>query len=663
MAFTLGLRSESDRLSRLFGRALRVPKSVDGDRPGSLLGLEHEFRVLVEGRPVDFGRLIHHLDIPGYRVDPADPNAYRGAWGGSITADDREAEIAIAPVRTGPRCTGELLLRARTGRSLLANALPAGATLEGFSTHLSVAVSDRLVERAAAIYVRTFAPALMLLLDGPESPGLLVRPRPGRLELGGDFVDGNRLGAAAAFALGSVRLAALAARRRPFADRHLPPSINVAAEPALERYGWFVGRQSMGVDLYAAGRRARLPLRSGGTVDAGAHLARCWAAARRVIAAELDPSDLEVADALVAGRVALGIEGTQSAAIAIADSTTTDGTAAGDVPTRDPFGSAVVVRARPGFTVSPAMLSWDFAVLRLAAGDRVAFACLPRRAIGPALDALDAGNLDALVERYLVADRPGTERSLMARKQTARAGLYGVVGRAANLVASEHSPLGGAGDRPGKRSRDNQQPTDHGSSSTSAGAGAGAVGAGIGGVAASATSGVAGATTILGFPIAVAAGIGSIVVVAVIGGLLLLGGSPTASTGPSVAPTPPPSLAALATTVPASPSSSTLVSTPAGQTLAPEPTPDPSCLREPDLRSTSGADGHTIQFINHLQIPLQTIWIGYDGKRVKYADVPPGTAYFQPTFLTHPWIFADPAGNCLRLDVTDPNLTVVQLGP
>jgi hypothetical protein len=234
VVFALRARFESDRLSRVFGRALGVPLPARPE-PGGLLGLEHEFRVLVEGRPIDFQQLIHRLEIPGRRVDPADPNAYRGPWGGAITADGHEAEIAISPVAIGPACTDELLARAHLGRDALARALPPPARLEGFSTHLSVAVPDHLVERAAAIFVRTFAPALMLLLDGPESPGLLVRPRPGRLELGGEFVDGERLRAAAIFAAGSVRLAALAARRRPFAGRHLPPSIKVDAEPALER--------------------------------------------------------------------------------------------------------------------------------------------------------------------------------------------------------------------------------------------------------------------------------------------------------------------------------------------------------------------------------------------------------------------------------------------
>jgi hypothetical protein len=45
----------------------------------------------------------------------------------------------------------------------------------------------------------TFAPMLMLLLHAPESRGIYVRPRPGRLEVCGELVRGQRLQAAAVF--------------------------------------------------------------------------------------------------------------------------------------------------------------------------------------------------------------------------------------------------------------------------------------------------------------------------------------------------------------------------------------------------------------------------------------------------------------------------------
>ena len=85
----------------------------------------------------------------------------------------------------------------------------------------------------------------MLLIDRRDSPGLLVRPRPGQLELGGEYVSGARLRAAAAFAAESTRAAV---------QRRTPPCLDVVLDAAVERYGWFVDRNAFGIDLYRDGR-------------------------------------------------------------------------------------------------------------------------------------------------------------------------------------------------------------------------------------------------------------------------------------------------------------------------------------------------------------------------------------------------------------------------
>jgi hypothetical protein len=641
MAVVLGSRSRADRLSRAFARAV-APEASLAPSGARLLGLEHEFRVLVGNRQVDFGRLLHDLSIPGRRVDPADPNAYRGAWGGAITADDREAEIAVAPVEWRPGCPAELVARARLGRSLLAASLPPEARLEGFSTHLSVAIPDRLGERAARIYARTFAPALMLLLDGPESPGLLVRPRPGRLELGGEFVDGERLRAVAAFAAGSVRVAARAARRRPFAGRGLPASIRVAIQPAIDRHGWFVARDAFGADLYATGRATPLRLGRGGFVDAGTHLGRCWAIARAAIADLFSAEDLAAADRFVAGQAPLGIDGSQAEAIAFLDA---GPPAAG----ASPFARAVAERRRPGFRVTPALVSWDFVVLRLDDDEQVAFACLPRRALGSGLEALDDGRLDDLLRGYLAAAADGGGRLLASSRQTAAAGLYGAVGRAADLLAPERPSLGPGGDRPGKRRRDDRpdrrpqhrpEPRPH-------------TGAGM----ASGTASVG--ARFLGLPAGIAAAAAGLLVVAAVAAAVVLGGGAPAST-----PTPLPTGAATPTAVAAATASpapsSTASATP---TVAPVPIPDPSCAREPDLKSITGKQAKDVTFVNRLGIAVQTLWLDYQGKRVFYRQIAPGGSYSQATWVSHPWIVADLQGTCLLLVVTDANLDTVTVGP
>jgi hypothetical protein len=117
--------------------------------PGELLGLEHEFEVARDGEPIDFRRLVTDIELDGKRLDPGDPLAHRCRWGGVITADGREAEIASPPVAAAPGFTGELAGWAARGRAELAAALPHGATLSGYSTHLSVSIPDHLGPRLA----------------------------------------------------------------------------------------------------------------------------------------------------------------------------------------------------------------------------------------------------------------------------------------------------------------------------------------------------------------------------------------------------------------------------------------------------------------------------------------------------------------------------------
>src|SRR5206468_3185246 len=155
------------------------PLEVAARTTAPVLGVEHEFRVFDGDRQLDFGSFIHNLPVDGLRLDPTDPNAYRTPWGGVLTADGREAEIAIAPVALRPGCTSELARRLEVARTSLIEVLPARLRLDGYSTHLNIEIDDKDVVAAGKLFVRRFAPAMMLLLDRRTSPGLLVRPRGG----------------------------------------------------------------------------------------------------------------------------------------------------------------------------------------------------------------------------------------------------------------------------------------------------------------------------------------------------------------------------------------------------------------------------------------------------------------------------------------------------
>jgi len=194
---------------------------------------------------LDFAPLLHTLKVDGLRLDPTDPNAYRTPWGGLVTSDGREAEVAIAPVTLQPGCTSEIEWRSVVARRTLLEALPDHLRIDGYSTHLNVEVDDDEVVAAGRLFVKRFAPAMMLLLDRSTSPGLLVRPRCGRLELGGEYCHGHQLRAAATFAAAGGLTSAAAVRSRD-ARRHLPRAVRSRVKPSNIRAGWYVDRRAFG---------------------------------------------------------------------------------------------------------------------------------------------------------------------------------------------------------------------------------------------------------------------------------------------------------------------------------------------------------------------------------------------------------------------------------
>ena len=453
------------RRDRRLSEALRL--HVPGDvppGPGGLLGLELEFSARsVRGGRVHFGSLIHRLALDGTALDPGDPNAYRCSWGGVITSDGAEAEIATPPVRTRPGFTARLQGWAQTGEAELRRAVPRGIGLDGYSAHFSAAMPAKLNDRVCRLYAETFAADLMMLMDRSESPGLLVRPRPGRTELCGEFIEHEPLVAAAAFVAGSTRACAAAVHRQS-GRATLPPRLDVRLAPAVHRYGWYVDREAFGTDLPAAGRRALLPRAGGGTIRAQSHLELAWAAARQALAEDAAASDLEAAEAMVTGSLPLPAEQGRP----------------GDAPggqrdghVRFPPDGAVVpdarplrVHARPGFTLRPVAATWDFTVFEATGPARSAYACIPRDSLPAFAAALEDGALDDAIAAYLAL--PSRRRVLSASRQTARPGLYDQMGAPAGLLAPERDPQTGRQEsrgrgakpalvRPGKRNRQQQQ--------------------------------------------------------------------------------------------------------------------------------------------------------------------------------------------------------------
>ena len=458
----LAVLSRSDRrLSKAL--RLHVPSDVPPG-PGGLLGLELEFSVRsLGGGQVHFASLIHRLALDGTALDPGDPNAYRCSWGGVITSDGAEAEIATPPVRARPGFTARLQAWARTGEAELRRALPRGTGLDGYSAHFSAAMPARLNDRVCRLYAETFAADLMLLMGRTESPGLLVRPRPGRTELCGEFIENEPLAAAVAFVAGSTRACAAAVRRQS-GRAALPPGLDVRLARAVRRYGWYVDRGAFGMDLHAASRQALLPRASGGTICAQSHLELAWAAARQALAEDAAASDLQAAEAMVTGALPLPAEQGRP------------NHAPGGQRDRDvrfPLTGGIVpdtprlcAHVRPGFTLRPVAATWDFTVFEARGPGRRAYACIPRDSLPGFAAALEEGALDDTIAAYLALT--SRRRVLSASRQTTRPGLYDQMGAPAGLLAPERDPQTGKHEsgepgakrtlaRPGKRNRQEQK--------------------------------------------------------------------------------------------------------------------------------------------------------------------------------------------------------------
>ncbi|MFA5883800.1 MAG: hypothetical protein WDA60_08120 [Acidimicrobiia bacterium] len=370
--------------------------------PASLVGLEHEFTVRTATEwPVDFRDLLPGLDLRGGALDPGDPHARRTRSGVVVSADGSEAEVAVPPIAVEPGFGDTVARWSRAARRELTTRLPADYALTGYSTHLSVAVGDARNKRLGALYARTFAPGLMLLVDRATSPGLIVRPRPGRTELCGEFVDGPWLRAAATYAVGSVLACHEALRGdRPLAA--LPPQLAVTLRPATTRAGWFVDRGAFGSDLLSAGRAARLRRCDGRAIRAQDHLERAWDTARSALGAHAHGTDVGLVDAMVGGSFPLPRD---------ASAEEVDAGDTGPLPGPSPLGDVVRARVRPDFVADAVTATWDVTVfcLRARRRSRTAYASIPRASLGSFLRALDHGELDDLIDRYLAvdpADRP-----------------------------------------------------------------------------------------------------------------------------------------------------------------------------------------------------------------------------------------------------------------
>ncbi|HEV7678834.1 MAG TPA: hypothetical protein VGQ42_09735 [Candidatus Dormibacteraeota bacterium] len=414
------------------------------DATGALAGVEHEYRVVHDGAVVDFARLIRGLDLGRRHLDPADANAYRLPSGAALTCDERDAEIALPPIAVSPGFTHHAVALACAERADLQCRLGPAMSLRGYSTHISISVDAPLhiVDSAARLYVHTFAVAMMLLLDRRDSYGIYVRPRPGRLELCGEYASGERLRAALAFAVGSVCACVAAVSHRSAA---LPPRLMLHAEPAAGRYGYMVHRHSAGGDLYATGRDTVLRTCSGDLTTAQHQLGIAWTSARAALPSAIGAGDTDAAALRVHDTtIALPINESPARqpavklpAEACRNPDDVEESGSGTARIDATFGRMLGPLQRPTYAMAPVMLTWDAAVMVAARlpHPRFAFVCVPRAAMSPFLYNLDTGALDTHILARLEAPPSGT--SLTDHAQTRHPAVYDELGPRRALLAPE----------------------------------------------------------------------------------------------------------------------------------------------------------------------------------------------------------------------------------
>ncbi|MFG1301054.1 hypothetical protein V5F49_14775 [Xanthobacter sp. V3C-3] len=71
-----------------------------------------------------------------------------------------------------------------------------------------------------------------------------------------------------------------------------------------------------------------------------------------------------------------------------------------------------------------------------------------------------------------------------------------------------------------------------------------------------------------------------------------------------------------------------------------------NCPAPGSVRSQNSNAPVTVNFVNLSKIPLNIMWIDFNGQWKKYHTLAPDSHKIQQTFGTHPWIAVDARGNC-----------------
>lgn len=273
-----------------------------------MVGIEQEFDLSDGERDLDFRGLYPHI-VAKARAFP-----FRNSDGAALVeagymlgCDGKEAEFATAPIHLendGPVAAAREAIRCRIHMLQLLRGVGV-PVIRGYSTHLSVSVPAGREPEIAQALSFTIGPALVMLLEARSSPGLLLRPRRGRIEVGSEYVDDERQLAAAITLLAGAVHAYLSNEER---WNQLPRLKRAKWEEANIRPGIYLPRDAYGESIHDLGTHAQLELEDGGCVEAGDLLRVCGDLAIAELAGVVDEHSLRALAGVIRQPESLQIE-------------------------------------------------------------------------------------------------------------------------------------------------------------------------------------------------------------------------------------------------------------------------------------------------------------------------------------------------------------------
>lgn len=408
-------------MSTIFAELLEPHRDPRQLAPGGAIGIECEYAIYEDGRQIDVRTIIDDLTRLGIAAGTLRPERgarYRTLDASKFQADGWYAELSVPPEPVSLDAPARLATVVGRGRNWLVELLDGYSaatgrayTATGASMHFNVQAPDA-VPALASRFAATYGPTLLFLTSFPGASGILARPRHGRLELAGEYVDDSeRLRACATFLFGAFR-----AGFDGEAERSLSRDVLGASNV---RQGWHLRRTAVSRELDTAVRDAPVTLADETTLPLQTLLDRTWAA----IAPHLDGLVSRTEQRLLHDHITGIRRGGMELPPARLERQLEPVTTTGRRGAGGRMLGAALRRTRLGpWRVEPFVVHWDFLVVAARRNGAEHFVNIPR----DYLDAYGSGRLNEPLAAVLDVAGPHLPR-LNTLSAAARVGIFGSI--------------------------------------------------------------------------------------------------------------------------------------------------------------------------------------------------------------------------------------------